>query len=375
MPARAPAECACAQEGFRTRGPRRRALAAAAEGNADAHDDQRVLCRGGARAAPRDGRGLVIAGHPSRARRASRHAEHRPFRDRARRRAPGTRATPRVPGPLAHAGGRPRVRHASSRYARGAQPAKCGADGDPRLRLYDAGGSDYDERGATSSHHGSRRVACARGAMSHKTTMRVIDSHTGGEPTRVIIEGGPDLGSGPIAARRDRFRDRFDRFRTATTREPRASDVVVGALLVPPEDARSTAGVIFFNNVGYLGMCGHGTIGVVATLAYLKRIAPGVHRIDTPVGTVTTELHANGSVSVTNVASWRAAKDVHVDVPDIGTVVGDVAYGGNWFFLTEQHGHALSSTSTDALSDYARRVRAALNAKGHPEVDHVELFG
>jgi 4-hydroxyproline epimerase len=207
------------------------------------------------------------------------------------------------------------------------------------------------------------------------TTMRVIDSHTGGEPTRVIVEGGPDLGGGSMATRRDRFREHHDRYRTATTREPRASDVVVGALLVPPEDPRSTAGVIFFNNVGYLGMCGHGTIGVVATLAYLRRIGPGVHRLDTPVGTVTTELHADGSVSVTNVASWRAAKDVHVDVPGIGTVVGDVAYGGNWFFLTERHGQALSSTSTEALSDYARRVRAALNAQGHPEVDHVELFG
>ena len=211
--------------------------------------------------------------------------------------------------------------------------------------------------------------------MSDRTTMRVIDSHTGGEPTRVIIEGGPDLGSGSIASRRDRFREHFDRFRTATTREPRASDVVVGALLVPPEDAGSTAGVIFFNNVGYLGMCGHGTIGVVATLAYLKRIAPGVHRIDTPVGTVTTALHASGSVSVTNVASWRAAKDVRVDVPGIGDVVGDVAYGGNWFFLAEHHGPALSASSTDALTNYAGRVREALNAQGHPEVDHLELFG
>ena len=207
------------------------------------------------------------------------------------------------------------------------------------------------------------------------TTMRVIDSHTGGEPTRVIVEGGPDLGGGPLAARRERFREQFDRYRTATTREPRASDVVVGALLVPPEDAGSTAGVIFFNNVGYLGMCGHGTIGVVATLAYLKRIGPGVHRIDTPAGTVTTELHADRSVSVTNVASWRAAKNVRVDVAGVGSVVGDVAYGGNWFFLAEHHGQALSLASTETLVAYTASVRAALNAQGYPEVDHVELFG
>jgi len=208
-----------------------------------------------------------------------------------------------------------------------------------------------------------------------KTTMRVIDSHTGGEPTRVIIEGGPDLGDGSLAARRDRFRTRFDRFRTATACEPRASDVVVGAILVPPEQAGSTTGVIFFNNVGYLGMCGHGTIGVVATLAHLGRIEPGVHRIDTPVGTVTTELHADGRVSVTNVASWRAVKGLRVDVPGIGTVVGDVAYGGNWFFLTADHGLSLSVTSAAALSDYSARVRDAVNAQGHPEVDHLELFG
>ena len=208
-----------------------------------------------------------------------------------------------------------------------------------------------------------------------RTTLRVVDSHTGGEPTRVMVEGGPELGSGSLAARRDRFRDHFDRFRTAIACEPRGSDVVVGALLVPPEDARNTTGVIFFNNVGYLGMCGHGTIGVVATLAYLRRIEPGVHRIDTPVGTVSTQLHPDGSVSVTNVPSWRAGKDVRVDVAGIGTVVGDVAYGGNWFFLTAQHGQALALASTDALTDYSRRVRAALNAQGHPEVDHLELFG
>ena len=205
--------------------------------------------------------------------------------------------------------------------------------------------------------------------------MRVIDSHTGGEPTRVIVEGGPDLGDGSVASRRERFRERFDRFRSATACEPRASDVVVGALLVRPEDDRCATGVIFFNNVGYLGMCGHGTIGVVRTLAYLGRIEPGVHRVETPVGIVTTELHADGRVSVTNVASWRAAKAVGVDVPGIGTVVGDVAYGGNWFFLVEGHGQTLALPATDALAEYSWRVREALNDQGHPQVDHIELFG
>ena len=212
-----------------------------------------------------------------------------------------------------------------------------------------------------------------RNTPAHK--IEVIDSHTGGEPTRVVIAGGPDLGSGPIAARRDRFRQEFDRFRSAVVNEPRGSDVVVGALLVPPEDKSCAAGVIFFNNVGYLGMCGHGTIGLVATLAHMRNIEPGEHRIETPVGIVTATLHPGGEVSVANVSSWRAKKAATVDVPGIGQVTGDVAWGGNWFFLVEGHGQDLSLANADKLTDYCWRVRRALNAQGFPEVDHVELFG
>jgi 4-hydroxyproline epimerase len=208
---------------------------------------------------------------------------------------------------------------------------------------------------------------------THK--IEVIDSHTGGEPTRVVVAGGPDLGVGPLADRRERFRREFDRFRSAVVNEPRGSDVVVGALLVPPQDASCAAGVIFFNNVGYLGMCGHGTIGLIVTLAHLGRIGPGVHRIETPVGTITTTLHPDGNVSVANVPSWRAAKAVAVDAPGIGRVYGDVAWGGNWFFLVESHGQDLSLRNSDVLTDYCWRVRQALNAQGFPDVDHVELFG
>ncbi len=206
-------------------------------------------------------------------------------------------------------------------------------------------------------------------------TIFTIDSHTGGEPTRVVVGGGPDLGTGPLAQRLQRFRDDFDHFRCAVVNEPRGSDVVVGALLVEPQDASCAAGVIFFNNVGYLGMCGHGTIGLVATLAHLGRIAPGQHRIETPVGIVTATLHAGGEVSVTNVASWRERKAATVDVPGIGSVVGDVAWGGNWFFLLSEHGQDLSLDRVDKLTDYCWRVRQALNAQGFPQVDHIELFG
>ncbi|MEO5699638.1 MAG: proline racemase family protein [Casimicrobiaceae bacterium] len=204
--------------------------------------------------------------------------------------------------------------------------------------------------------------------------IQVIDSHTGGEPTRVVVAGGPDLGGGPLAGRRKRFHREFDHLRSAIAMEPRGSDVVVGALLVPPEDPHCATGVIFFNNVGYLGMCGHGTIGLVTTLAYLGRIGPGEHTIDTPVGAVTATLHPDGDVSVANVVSWREAKAVGVHVPGLGTVTGDVAWGGNWFFLVGEHGRDLAREHVDALTDYCTRVRAALNTQGFPDVDHVELF-
>ena len=204
--------------------------------------------------------------------------------------------------------------------------------------------------------------------------LRAIDSHTGGEPTRLVVEGGPDLGDGPLADRLERFRSQFDRFRSAIVNEPRGSDVVVGALLVEPADATCTAGVIFFNNVGYLGMCGHGTIGTVASLAHLGWIGQGVHRLETPVGVITAELHAEGDVSVVNVPSYRAAKAVDLDVPGVGAVTGDVAWGGNWFFLAEEHRVPLRIDQVDRLTDRAWRIRQAVNHAGYPEVDHVELF-
>src|SRR6185369_11125329 len=202
--------------------------------------------------------------------------------------------------------------------------------------------------------------------------IEVIDSHTGGEPTRVVVAGGPDLGTGALAARRERFRRDFDRFRTAVVNEPRGSDVLVGALVVPPENASCAAGVIFFNNVGYLGMCGHGTIGLVATLAHLGRIGVGAHRFDTPVGVVTAELYPDGEVSVTNVPSWRVGHAVSIDVPGIGKVVGDVAWGGNWFYLIADHGQDIALANVDQLTDYSWRVRRALNTQGYPDVDHIE---
>jgi 4-hydroxyproline epimerase len=203
----------------------------------------------------------------------------------------------------------------------------------------------------------------------------IIDSHTGGEPTRVVIAGGPNLGSGPLAERREKFQREFDAFRSAVVNEPRGSDVIVGALLVEPVDKSCVTGVIFFNNVGYLGMCGHGTIGLIVTLAHLAKIKPGDHKIETPVGIITATLHPTGEVSVANVPSWREKKAVTLAVPGIGPVTGDVAWGGNWFYLVEKHGQKLDLANVEALTDFCWRVRQAVNAQGFPEVDHVELFG
>ena len=216
--------------------------------------------------------------------------------------------------------------------------------------------------------------------MLTSSTIRVIDSHTGGEPTRVIVSGGPDLGNGPLAERVARFRDQYDTIRSAVVNEPRGSDAMVGALLCDPYEPGCAAGVIFFNNVGYLGMCGHGTIGLMATLSHMGRISPGEYRIDTPCGVVTAVLHDSGEVSVRNVRSYRHATAVAVDVPGIGRVQGDVAWGGNWFFLINQHPMELALDKLEELTDYTWAVRQALTRNGitgagGAEIDHIELFG
>ncbi|MEH6415916.1 4-hydroxyproline epimerase [Pseudomonas sp. CGJS7] len=208
-------------------------------------------------------------------------------------------------------------------------------------------------------------------------SLDIIDSHTGGEPTRVVVSGFPELGAGTLAEQRERFRAEFDHWRSAIACEPRGSDTVVGALLLPAQSADACAGVIFFNNVGYLGMCGHGTIGLVRTLQHLGRIGPGSHRIETPVGTVGAHLHEDGRVSVDNVESWRHAAAVRVDVPGYGEVVGDVAWGGNWFFIAKTE-REIALAHQRELTAYAEAIRHALEAAGiagadGAQIDHIEL--
>lgn len=212
----------------------------------------------------------------------------------------------------------------------------------------------------------------------HRIT--VVDSHTAGEPTRVVVAGGPSLGASPLSERLVTFRSEYDHFRSAIVNEPRGSDAMVGALLCEPSDPSCKIGVIFFNNVGYLGMCGHGTIGVAATLAYLRRIEPGSHRFETPVGIVSVELHTNGEVSFENVASYRLSKDVAVTLHGSRPVTGDVAWGGNWFFITKDAPCAVDLPNLDQLTDYTWQLRQALPTQGitganGAEIDHIEISG
>lgn len=211
---------------------------------------------------------------------------------------------------------------------------------------------------------------------------RVIDSHTGGEPTRTIVDEGPDLTHDPvsnrplskIADRLESMRAHFDGYRRALVNEPRGSEVMVGAILVPPEHLDSHAGVIFFNNVGYLGMCGHGTIGVVETLRFLGRLKRGVCKLDTCVGTVTAELHHDGKVSLENVASYREATRVPISLTDLPVMFADIAYGGNWFCLIDCPDPRWMERPTAELLDLTQRILMKIREQ-FPQVDHVELFG
>jgi 4-hydroxyproline epimerase len=216
--------------------------------------------------------------------------------------------------------------------------------------------------------------------MADRTSrlVEIVDSHTGGEPTRVVVAGGPDLGGGPLAGRAERFRREHDAFRSAVVNEPRGSGVLVGALPCVPVDPTCATGVIFFNNVGTIGMCGHGTIGLLVTLARRGRIQPGVHRIETVVGVVTATLAGPNEVSLENVASYRHAKGVEVDV-DGSRVRGDVAWGGNWFFLVDDPRQDLTLGNVERLTERTRRLRQALarqgvTGAGGKEIDHIELF-
>jgi 4-hydroxyproline epimerase len=207
----------------------------------------------------------------------------------------------------------------------------------------------------------------------------ILDSHTAGEPTRCVLAGGPDLGQGPLSSRFERLRSDYDHLRRAILCEPRGSDVIVGAWLLPSDSPDCETAVIFFNNAGYLGMCGHGTIGVAVTLAHLGRIVPGAHRLQTPVGVVRVQLASANTATLENVPAYRHLAGATVYVPGHGEITGDVAWGGNWFFLVKDHPFSLDLENVDRLTGFTWAVREALAAAGitgdgGAEIDHIELF-
>lgn len=205
-------------------------------------------------------------------------------------------------------------------------------------------------------------------------TFRVIDSHTGGEPTRTIVEGGPRLLGDSIPEKLADMRDNHDGYRRAIVNEPRGSEVMVGAYLTQALDPDNHCGIIFFNNVGYLGMCGHGTIGVVATLAYQGKLTTGVHRFETVAGTVCATLHPNSTVTIENVPSYRTHAGHELEVDGIGKLKVDIAYAGNWFCLVQAPNEGDMDRSVAELLELSSRILAACR-RSYPEVDHVELFG
>jgi len=210
--------------------------------------------------------------------------------------------------------------------------------------------------------------------------IKIIDSHTGGEPTRIVIGGGPQLGAGPMSERRQLLADEHDSFRSAVINEPRGGDVWIGGLICPPVNPLACAGVVFFNNIGVLNMCGHGTIGLAVTLAHMGRIEPGEHLLETPVGDVKIQLHDANRVTLVNVPSYRYRAAVEVEVAGHGSIVGDIAWGGNWFFLVEDHSLDLDLANVDQLTELAWAIRQALGQQGITGeqgglIDHIELFG
>lgn len=209
-------------------------------------------------------------------------------------------------------------------------------------------------------------------------SISVIDSHTGGEPTRLIVANGPDLGSGPLDMRVKKFRQSFDHLRTAVIGEPRGSEAMVGGLICKPCDPTHSAGIMFFDGAGFLGMCGHGTIGLLVTLKHLGRIDVGEHLIETPVGVIAATLIDDHTVRVRNVPSYRARQNVEVDVAGFGIVVGDIAWGGNWFFIVNDCKQSLTLERVEELLGFTKAIRRRLRDTGicgedGTPIEHIEL--
>lgn len=211
--------------------------------------------------------------------------------------------------------------------------------------------------------------------------IRVIDSHTGGEPTRVVIDGCDEPLGETIEEKRHYFDKHLDWLRTAVICEPRGHEAIVGAFLCKPTNPDCVAGVIFFNNVGTLNGCLHGTMGVAVTMLHLGLIEIGEHKLETPSGVVSFTISHSGQVRVRNVRSYCYQQDVVIEIPEYGPVKGDIAWGGNWFFLTNPPPQIkIECHNIEKLTHFAWTIRRHLNEAGITgeaggEIDHIELFG
>lgn len=211
--------------------------------------------------------------------------------------------------------------------------------------------------------------------------IRVIDSHTEGEPTRVIISGVAEPAGDSMSEKREDFAKNLDWVRSAVVCEPRGHDAMVGVMLCEPVEPDCVVGLIFFNNVDVLNGCLHATMGAAVTLMHQGKVSAGTHRLDTPTGVVTVDVSDEGSVTVENVRSYRDQAEVKLTLPRYGEVTGEIAWGGNWFFLTEVlDGMELDLANVDELTGFTWSIRQQLEADGIKgadggEIDHVELFG
>lgn len=214
--------------------------------------------------------------------------------------------------------------------------------------------------------------------------LRVVDSHTIGEPTRLVIDDSfverLELGGGTVADRRGVFRERYDHVRRALVGDPRGAEAMVGVIMLPPSEPGCRAGAIYFNRVGYLDMCGHATIGLAVTLGRLGRIAPGPWRLETPAGIVGVSWHGGHEATFECVPPRRIRRGLTVACAAGGRVTGDVATSGLWFFLCRDHGLPLVPEAIPRLLERAWSIRRALEAagiagdRGEP-IDHIVLLG
>ncbi|MGI9177053.1 MAG: proline racemase family protein, partial [Pirellulales bacterium] len=210
------------------------------------------------------------------------------------------------------------------------------------------------------------------------------DSHTIGEPTRVVVDetfaAALALGDGSVRRRRDLFRERYDHVRRALVGDPRGAVAMVGVVLVPPHDPACRLGAFYFNRVGYLDMCGHATIGLAVTLGSLGRIEPGSFRLETPAGSVGVTWHGGIDASFECVPPRRIHRGLAVDCGSGQTVTGDVATSGLWFYLCRDHGIAVTPAEIPRLTDLAWTIRRGLEARGITGdggeiIDHIVLLG